>query len=189
MNQSWLLTLHALRLLGFADTRAVAGRFQQDQTLVESHLIDAGMAGLVRRTSFAGTNGWSLSEKGRAENERLLATELDASGGRDRLADAYVEFLRLNADVVSACSAIQVTGRNAADSHESLRQAMTAWTPMESQLTEFLPRFTGYAARLRNSLAYADDPSWITGMDRDSYHRAWFELHEDLIATLGLQRE
>ncbi|MDQ1594975.1 MAG: hypothetical protein QOH40_1531, partial [Arthrobacter pascens] len=24
--------------------------------------------------------------------------------------------------------------------------------------------------------------------DRDSFHRIWFELHEDLIATLGLRR-
>ena len=33
-----------------------------------------------------------------------------------------------------------------------------------------------------------DEPAWITGMDRDSCHRVWFELHEDLIATPGLVR-
>lgn len=34
----------------------------------------------------------------------------------------------------------------------------------------------------------ADDSGWVTGTDRDSAHRVWFELHEDLIATLGLTR-
>src|SRR5690606_18217145 len=32
------------------------------------------------------------------------------------------------------------------------------------------------------------DPAWITAADRESCHHVWFELHEDLIATLGLSR-
>ncbi len=29
---------------------------------------------------------------------------------------------------------------------------------------------------------------WFTKPTIDSYHSVWFELHEDLLATLGLER-
>ncbi|WP_298328097.1 hypothetical protein [Haloactinopolyspora sp.] len=32
------------------------------------------------------------------------------------------------------------------------------------------------------------DPTWVTATDRESAHRVWFELHEDLLATLGRTR-
>jgi len=51
-----LLTLHAVRLLGFADTEAVAARFAQDRAVVESELIDAGVIGFVSYSTFAGTS-------------------------------------------------------------------------------------------------------------------------------------
>jgi hypothetical protein len=34
----------------------------------------------------------------------------------------------------------------------------------------------------------AGDKEWFTGPLVDSYHTVWFELHEDLMATLGLER-
>jgi hypothetical protein len=34
----------------------------------------------------------------------------------------------------------------------------------------------------------AAEPAWLVATDLDSFHRIWFELHEDLIATLGVQR-
>lgn len=52
-----------------------------------------------------------------------------------------------------------------------------------------LPRFGGYTARLQYALENAAlDAAWLTATDRDSFHRIWFELHEDLIATLGIRR-
>jgi hypothetical protein len=52
-----------------------------------------------------------------------------------------------------------------------------------------LPRFSGYAERLQTPVENeAMDPAWLTATDRDSFHRVWFELHEDLIVTLGIRR-
>jgi hypothetical protein len=77
-----LLTLHSVRLLGFADTDAVAKRFSQDSQQVERLLIEAGAKGWAARSSFGGSRGWSLTVAGRIENERLLAEELEAAGAR-----------------------------------------------------------------------------------------------------------
>ncbi|WP_378732904.1 hypothetical protein [Nocardia brasiliensis] len=61
--------------------------------------------------------------------------------------------------------------------------------PLTSQLTEQLARFSGYDTRFTAALALAaDNPEMVTGTKRDSSHRVWFELHEDLIATLGIDR-
>lgn len=189
MKADMLLTLHAVRLLGFATTGAVADRFQQDPSDVESQLIDAGTQGFVAHHSFAGTAGWSLSEKGRAVNEQLLREELHRTGGRSTVADVQVMFTALNAVVVSACSALQMTPHAPAGAALVLRRALDDWIPLEAQLAVVLPRMDGYARRLAHALDRQSDPAWITGTDRDSYHHAWFELHEDLIATLGLRRD
>ncbi|VXC54441.1 conserved hypothetical protein [Arthrobacter sp. 9V] len=184
-----LLTLHAVRLLGFADTSAVAARFSRDPGLVESQLIDAGVNGLVSHSTFAGTSGWSLSGLGRTENERLLAEELDRAGARDPVLAIHDDFADLNTGVVEACSAIQLQIPASEEAMDVLIGALASWRPLESQLTGMLPRFQGYSERLLGALKHAvQDKAWLTATDRDSFHKVWFELHEDLIATLGIQR-
>ncbi|MNI43419.1 hypothetical protein D3C73_977490 [compost metagenome] len=185
-----LLTLHAVRLLGFADTPTVAARFSQDPGLVESQLIDAGVKGLVSHSTFAGTSGWSLSSLGRAENQRLLAEELDRTGARIAVLAVHEDFADINTGVVAACSAIQLQTSPSEDAMDVLIGALASWRPLEAQLTGLLPRFGGYSERLLLALKHAvQDTAWLTATDRDSFHRAWFELHEDLIATLGIQRQ
>ncbi|WP_159700521.1 hypothetical protein [Arthrobacter sp. 18067] len=184
-----LLTLHAVRLLGFADTEAVAARFAQSRAVVESELIDAGVDGFVSYSTFAGTSGWSLSSLGRAENERLLAHELHLAEARGTVVAVHEEFAEFNTGVVGACSAIQLQSPATEDAMDVLIGALAAWRPMEEQLTVLLPRFDGYAERLLRALRHAPEgTAWLTATDRDSFHRIWFELHEDLIATLGIQR-
>ena len=58
-------------------------------------------------------------------------------------------------------------------------------------LRAVLVRFGGYDTRFAAALARAEDGdvAWVDGTDVDSCHRVWFELHEDLIATLGRSRE
>jgi hypothetical protein len=34
----------------------------------------------------------------------------------------------------------------------------------------------------------AGDHNYVTKLTIDSYHTIWFELHEDLMATLGIRR-
>ena len=53
-----------------------------------------------------------------------------------------------------------------------------------------LVRFQGYDERFRTALNRAEqgDGSWVARPRVDSCHTVWMELHEDLVATLGIQR-
>jgi hypothetical protein len=53
-----------------------------------------------------------------------------------------------------------------------------------------LARFDGYQGRYAAALdrARSGQRTWVDGIGVPSCHRVWIELHEDLIATLGLHR-
>ncbi|MFB9447110.1 hypothetical protein [Dactylosporangium vinaceum] len=71
----------------------------------------------------------------------------------------------------------------------ALYRLADALSSIEGALTPHLARFGGYHARFTLGLRNAErDPAWITGIDVDSCHSVWFELHEDLVATLGIVR-
>jgi hypothetical protein len=193
-----LLTLHAVRLLGFADTATVAQRFRQDPDNVEGLLIDAGAQGWTVSSSFSGSRGWSLTVAGRSENERLLTEQLDSAGGQAAVMGVLADFGALNEQVVAACSRLQREWLSAGcrpgpgideQTRQSFTRALTSFMDLEARLAAVLPRFSGYTDRLRKAVGNAaTDPAWLTATDRDSFHRIWFELHEDLISTLGIQR-
>ena len=58
------------------------------------------------------------------------------------------------------------------------------------QLGRRLLRFRGYDDRFTDALARVGqgDLSWVARPRVDSCHTVWMELHEDLVATLGIQR-
>ncbi|MFI9511195.1 hypothetical protein [Nocardia sp. NPDC052566] len=204
VSGSALLALHAIRLKGFVDTQGVADRFRMPVGLAESHLREFRTRGWISRLSFGDDAGWSLTEQGREENERALGDELAACGARVSVETTFRAFLPLNKRLVKACTAWQMTihpdGTMRDNDHsdtehdrrilaelESLAQDLT---PICAGLTTRLARFTGYDTRFGAALtgALAGDPDLITGMSNESCHRIWFELHEDLIATLGIDR-
>ena len=57
-------------------------------------------------------------------------------------------------------------------------------------LGDRLTRFRGYDVRFGAALKRAEDGdlSWVNRPRADSCHTVWMELHEDLVATLGVQR-
>jgi hypothetical protein len=58
-----------------------------------------------------------------------------------------------------------------------------------AELAAVLPRFGQYRVRLADALARvaAGELDHLT-TSMDSYHSVWFQLHEDLLATLGIAR-
>ena len=191
-----VLVLHALRTLGYADTARIAIRLGLAEDEVREHLLDAQAHGWAAHSSYAGEGGWSLTEAGRAKGERLLAAELDDAGARAAVAEVYRDFLPLNEVVAAACTAWQLAEMGIGEQTMTLAETIAtlqgpanALARVEERLTAQLHRFAGYHHRFTTALTKAgDEPAWITGTDRDSCHRVWFELHEDLIATLGLVR-
>ncbi len=199
-----LLVLHAVRITGFAGTPAVARRFDLDPALTAEILEDARAFGWVQLTAFADLQGWSLTESGRAEDERLLAAELAQVDGVDEVRAVYQAFGPLNARVLRACTDWQLRagrdGRLAENDHrdpawdagvlDELAAVGQALVPLAGRLGDLLARFGGYDARFTAALgrARAGDGRWIDGTDVDSCHHVWFELHEDLVASLGIDR-
>jgi hypothetical protein len=59
-----------------------------------------------------------------------------------------------------------------------------------ADLAHALARFGTYGERFGRALRHveAGETDWFTRPVLDSYHTVWFELHEDLLATLGLDR-
>ncbi|MFI7060830.1 transcriptional regulator [Kribbella sp. NPDC050124] len=197
-----LLTLHAVRLLGVANDEAVASRFALDPAVVKELLLDDQAFGWISWSAFAGIGGWSLTDSGRAENERALKAEL--GDGEATVRQVYAEFLPLNARLQTACTQWQL--RPTADDPLAFNDHTDrAWDqqvldeladladhldPLSNNLEAILDRFQGYHARFTAALdrARAGDPAWIDQTGVDSCHKVWFELHEDLIATLNESR-
>ena len=190
--------LHGVRLLGFADSGAIADRCELADEIVGEELLDQQAHGRTARSEFAGQAGWSLTTEGRQENERLLADQLDTvPDGRSRLDRVHADFLPMNERLQRTCTDWQLRPTPAdplafndhrdtgwdADVLARLEDLAQQLVPLERALIEVLPRFAGYQSRFVAALRHRriDETT-------DSCHRVWFELHEDLIATLGLER-
>jgi signal transduction histidine kinase len=199
-----LLVLHAVRLLGVADDQAVANRFALDLATTKELLLDDQAFGLVTWSEFAGLGGWSLTPAGRAENERRLGAELAEAPSLTAVRAIHEDFLPFNARLQAACTRWQLrptpTDPLAFNDHtdpawdavvlQELAEIGQALNSLAARLAQTLERFDGYDERFANALtqAHAGDTAWVDSASVDSCHRVWFELHEDLIATLGITR-
>ena len=197
-----LLVLHALRLKGFADTDVVARATGVPEPEVASHAQELAAAELVQRRD-GKLAGWSLTKEGRAEHAALVAAELEESGQRDVVDAAYRGFLAANGDMLGTCTAWQLRdegGNQVLNDHtdpdwdaavlDRLRDCDRRVQPVLDHLDSSLERFEGYRGRFEAALAkvLAGELEWFTKPVIDSYHTVWFELHEDLLCTLGIER-
>jgi hypothetical protein len=199
------LTLHGVRLLGFARPQQVASRFGLDRAEVWENLLDCEAFGWVTRSEFAGNPGWSLTGSGRAENERRLAAELDAFGVRSTLVEVYSRFLPLNARFQEAVTRWQIRplpgDPMANNDHtdfrwddrvlESLRSLGRGLIPVDTDLVTALARFGGYAERYNAAVARVvrGENRWVDGVGIDSCHVVWMQLHEPLAVDEHLYRD
>ncbi|MFC4944759.1 transcriptional regulator [Pseudonocardia sp. GCM10023141] len=199
-----LLVLHAVRVSGVADDGAVARRTGIGLAEASELLQDGEAFGWVSRVAFAGTSGWTLTERGRVEDTRRLAEELDGAGVRAAVAAAHAAFVPLNARLVRACTDWQLRpderDRLAANDHgdaawdarvlHELAALAAELERLVAALAAGLARFGGYDQRFSGALARArsGETRWVTGVGIASCHTVWMELHEDLLATLGIAR-
>ncbi|HET6625373.1 MAG TPA: transcriptional regulator [Nocardioidaceae bacterium] len=199
-----LLVLHAVRIKGMADAETVSGRFALDRADVQEQLLDYEASGLVQRVEFAEVRGWSMTGAGRDEDERLLAAELENASARDVVTASHAAFLPLNVRFLEAITRWQLRpapwDRMAPNDHRDWRwdeRVLGELTSLSARLKRIeeglsgtLTRFGGYGGRFDAALAHVDQGrrSWVDEPKIDSCHTVWFELHEDLLATLGLER-
>ena len=199
-----LVVLHGVRVSGMADIGRLAGRTGLDRAEVHEQLLDDESRGWVRRVAFADLSGWTLTESGRAEGERRLAEELDRTGSRPVVDRAHTTFARLNERFLGTLTRWQIRPQPwdamAANDHADHRwddrvlDELGAYgrrlAPVCAELTAELERFAGYGDRYAGALTRVarGERAWVDGTGIDSCHTVWIELHEDLLATLGLER-
>jgi hypothetical protein len=201
-SETRVLALHELRLKGFVPVEMVGDTVGTGARDVAAQLQVLVAEGLVQHRD-GRMSGFSLTAAGRAEHRRALAAELDAHGMRAAVDRCYRRFLAHNREVLELCTAWQVRdvdGRSVANEHDdpaydrhiidSLGRVDDQVQPVCVELGEALGRFARYGPGLRHARerVEAGDGSYFTAPALPSYHSLWFELHEDLLATLGLER-
>jgi hypothetical protein len=197
-----LLVLHALRLKGVGQVDTVAAAADLPTGTVSNQLDELAARGLADERDGV-LPGWSLTPAGRAEHQEALAAELDEVGARPTVEAGYRLVRHLNPGVLDACSRWQVRevgGRIVRNDHHDrahdarvladLDTALHDVQPAGAQLADDLERFSPYAPRLASALhrAKAGEGDYVAKPVIPSFHTVWFELHEDLLLTLGLDR-
>lgn len=147
--------------------------------------------------------GWSLTDAGRAADDEWLSQELDDPGARAALLSGYQQFLGLNPELLQVCSDWQmrnIGGTPSLNDHSDddydarvLSRLFRLDDNVQALLTELviaLPRFSVYGDRLTSAVeeVMAGNHAYLAD-GLESYHTVWFQLHEDLLTTLGISRE
>lgn len=200
-SDSMTHTLLGLRLKGFGDAASVADIIGIDEAEVTANLEQAQTDELAMLREGGQVSGWALMPAGRAKGEELLSAELDASGGRDVVHGGYEDFLELNGQMLQLCTDWQVIeGTETLNDHDDadydtkviarLEALGNELAPILDDLATTLARYGRYRPRFDVALEKlkGGDLDYFTKPIIPSYHTIWFELHEDLLATLNIDR-
>jgi len=196
-----LQVLHCLRCIGHASLARVAAATGLPESVVESELIDLAADGNVTHTP-GEFGGWGLTATGRAQDAERITDELENAGARTTVTEAYDRFLVLNPELLDLCTAWQmrsVHGVMTANDHTDpgydarILERLTDFDQRAqvvcAQLSAAIGRFGRYGLRLDDALARARSGALDhVATSTSSYHTVWFQLHEDLLATLGIPR-
>lgn len=194
--------LVALRLRPLLDAAAVAERAGLAAERVEAELAALGDAGLARRRD-GRVSGWMLTAEGRDRCHQQVAAEVSDPRVRHQVRQGYDRFLEVNQPLIEACTAWQLRPVDGVDqpndhldpAHDAavlaeLARIDAVAQPVAQALGAALTRLGGYGTRLADARRRVEqgEIDWLTGPTIDSYHTAWFEWHEDLLMTLGIER-
>lgn len=187
MSDRSFLTLHALRIKGFAKADALADLAGLDIETVETQLDERLNRGHVQFREARAL--WQLTAAGRAAHADELAGEA-ALTSRAALAEHYQSFLQLDNRLKELCgdwrrndrAVVEIVGRLTAfdiDAQRIIGGIGGVW-----------PRLAMYAPRLAQTCQRfaSGETKMLTGVMCGSYHDVWMELHEDLILTQGIDR-
>jgi len=197
-----LPVLHHLRRCGAATAAAVAEACFIGEPHVGRTLDALAAEGLV--TAASGSAGlYRLTPAGRVQHAELVAAHVEASGTRAVIEGCYERFLPLNVSLLAVCTAWQLRQRDGdweMNDHSDasydasvvarLLQLHDRARPLLAELADALPQFARYEGALSEAAATvaAGDTRAIADPARPSYHALWWELHEDLLVTLGRER-
>jgi hypothetical protein len=147
--------------------------------------------------------GWGITDGGRRHDDEQIGLELTPAGVRDLVTETHRRFITLNRTLLEVCSDWQLRRIGNApvlNDHrdvsydvavlDRLGRVHDEVVPLLEDLATRIDRFSLYLHRLASALTRSlggEVDAVADGLD--SYHAVWFQLHEDLLTTLGLSRE
>ena len=181
--------LQALRIKGLATEPDLEDSLGAAPGSLADPLAELEREELVERTGDGEPYRLLLTAAGLDRHADLAA----ASRDEDEIEILYAVFLELNQPVKQAVSNWQAGDQDAAateDAIEELDELAAQLAEAEAMTDRDRSRFAAYADRLNAALAKARDGErrFIDDPTTASFHTVWFELHEDLLLTLGKSR-
>jgi hypothetical protein len=192
------LVLHALRLKGLADADAIARWSGIGISEIQDLLSVAASRQLIMTPRPRGSE-WRLTVAGRRAHSEAMGAEGASTVFQQPLAEVYKRFLLLNSELLEVCTSWQLRDGSRNDHLDRAYDAGCvarlqgidgAVKPICAELSAMLQRYSRYGYRLglaRHRVERGEFDSF-TSPRVDSYHSVWFELHEDLLLTLGVPR-
>ena len=194
----------ALRLKGFGEVPTIAsvhGLSVETTAVILSGMVKSEKC-VMRQVE--AVEKYVLTPTGREEGQAALAQELEVVAARGIVEALYEKFLQLNPEMLQLCTDWQVindgSGEQKLNDHgdsEYDTKVLDRLEVLDQQIAEILQpligvlsRFDNYPSRFASALekVLSGDLDWLTKPIVPSYHTVWFELHEDLLATLGINR-
>lgn len=176
----------ALRVQGIATPERAAAALGIDPDGAKQRLVALVAAGLaIERTGRLA--GFTLTPAGVDAFDKLLADEgLRTSEG---LRECYDRFMGVDPVVKTVCTRSQTEGPGAAldelvELHDRTRVCLRKIIALAPRYAPYLERLDDCVRRLQDG-----DTSAFTKPLAESYHQVWWELHQDLLLTLGLERD
>lgn len=199
-----LLVALALRLKGFGEVSTIAsvhGLGLDETGVILSRMAEAEKC-VMRQVE--AVEKYVLTPAGREQGQAALARELEVVDARGAMEAMYEKFLQLNPEMLQLCTDWQVindgSGEQKLNDHSDSdydSNVLDRLVVLDQRiadvlqaLIDVLPRFDNYPSRFTLALkkVLSGDLDWMTKPIMPSYHTVWFELHEDLLATLGIDR-
>jgi pyruvate,orthophosphate dikinase len=190
--------LRVLMVKGYGTLESVAAALLSTPE-VTSGLLDGLVADGLAEVA---AGSFRLTAHGKSVGKEQMGADSEAWGNENAVAalDAFLALDQRMKATVTAWQMRDVDGAQAFNDHSdpaydarvladlaALHADAAAWLrPVAGDL----PRLAGYLARLERATAAArsGDHRYVASPRVDSYHSAWFELHEDLIQLAGRSR-
>jgi hypothetical protein len=176
--------VHEIRLRGFIENP------DRDRVAI---VIESGYATL-RTTKLL------ITPVGRVAHSQWARAE-PGSEAEEQVQRAFNRFLVLNSELLQLCSDWQVKRGGVANDHAD---AAYDWSVIDRLIAlderagavarhsgKAVDRLASYRSRLRAARTRVEEGEheWFTSPRIDSYHTVWMQWHEDLLLTLGLERD
>lgn len=190
------VVIHALKVKGLAtadDLAAITGR--DDLAPILTELADE----LLVRERTGRVAGFALTKEGRAAHPDLVAGAV-TDEERTAVGQSYEAFLPVNGRFKDACTRWQTRGGEPNDHadpaydegvvaelgaiHDDVVAALAPAAAASGRFARYPSRFESALSRVRGG-----DVSAFARPMSHSYHDVWMELHEDMLLTLGRERD